>query len=456
MKKVFAIVMALVLCFGLLCIGAVAADYQYVTVTGTMNGWNPASEADRMTETGDGLYTITYENMAAGSYEFKFTANGNWSDLDLGGAYLGSGVESSLSWGGSNIKFTLDEASDVTIELDVTNYKFTLTVGGQVEESKDITIHISVPEDWGTAYAYCWNPESLGSWPGTAVTDGAVTLPAVFDGFIINNNNGRQTADIKDIDLTKEEVWVTVHADNTYTLSYEAPSGNEPEPEVSYIKIHVIAPESWENVYAYAYNPEQCGTWPGTAVTEGFVEVIASFEGFIVNNGAGAQTGDIKDIDLTAEEVWVVVAEDCSYALYYSEADVVLPEPPATIKINVIAAHWESVYAYTYNPASCGNWPGKLVENGVVEVPANFEGLVLNNGVDQQTADIKDIDLTKEEVWITVNEDNTYTLSYEAPVVEDPGTNPEGPTTGDALLSCCVVLMMSAVGLVTVASKKRG
>lgn len=360
MKKLFAIVLALVLCVGLLSIGVAAADYSYVTVTGTMNGWDPTSEADRMTKVSDGVYTITYSSMPAGSYEFKFTANGNWSDLDLGGAYMGSGVESSLTWAGANIKFTLDQAETVKIDLDINNYKFTLTIGGEVAEAPDdITIHVTVPEDWGDIYGYVWTPDSLGSWPGTLAEDGTFVLPAVFAGFLVHNNNGRQTADITDIDLTKSEVWVTVYADNSYTLSYEAPTGGDP----------------------------------------------------------------------------------------------IVPEPVANIKINVIAEHWTAVYAYTFNPVSCGSWPGTLLENGMVEVPANFEGLVLTNGEGEQTADIKDIDLTKAEVWITVNADNTYTLSYEAPVV-DPGTDPVGPTTGDAILPGVLVLLLSVTGLVMLTNKK--
>ena len=356
--------------------------------------------------------------MAAGTYEFKFTKNNTW-DGCLGGAFMGSGVEASLSSPGNNIKFTLTEANKVVIRLDVNNRKFILTIGGQIaDEPENITIHISVPDNWGNVYGYCWNPDSLGSWPGTQAENGTLVLPAVFDGFIVNNNNGRQTTDIKDIDLTKKEVWITVSSNNTYTLSYEDPNqGGTPiePPATPNIKIHVIAPDSWDAVYGYSFTPEQCGSWPGMMAENGVINVAASFGGFIVNNGAGAQTADITDIDLTKEEVWIVVAEDCSYKLYYNEADIVLPQPTAKIKIHVIAEHWSNVYAYTYDPANCGSWPGTLASNGYVEAPANFGGLVLSNGAGEQTADITDIDLSKSDVWITVAADNSYTLSYEEP-----------------------------------------
>lgn len=449
MKKLFAIVLVLALCLSVMAIGTSAATIQYVTVTGTMNGWNPASEADRMEPTPTMGYVITYENMPAGSYEFKFTANGNWSDLDLGGAFMGSGVWAPLSWGGSNICFTLEEAADVTIVLDLEGYRFQLQIGNRVDEvPEDMQLHITVPETWGATYVYVWGPELLGTWPGTQTTSGDLAVTPAFDGMVISNGAGTQSWDITDIDKTQPEVWITVNNDGSYSLSYEAPNDNPPallEP----IYVHVIVPESWENAYVYTYNPEQVGSWPGTLVLGDVIGVTPNFEGLIINNGAGAQTADIKDIDLTASDVWVVVAEDCSYALFYNEADVVIPTPASDIRIHVTAEHWNAVYAYTYNPASCGSWPGVLVDGSFV-VPATFEGLVLNNGEGQQTADIKDIDLTAEEVWITVNADNSYTLSYTPPVVE----NPEGPVTGDGILSVMMVMAMASLGILTLTKKR--
>ena len=495
MKKLFAILMALTLCVGALSVAAFAADYQFVSVTGTMNEWNPGAESGKMTEISENVYSLTFQNMAAGEHKFKFTANGNWNDLNLGGAFMGSAVEADLYWSGADIVINVAEACDVTIQLDLTGFdasaktgaKFTVTIGDQVDAPRgDIKIHISVPEGWGDVYAYVWGPEHLGSWPGTKVENGTVELPAAFDGFIVNNNAGTQTGDIKDIDLSKEEVWVTVTASG-YSLSYTNPDVTpepepEPEPEPTpVIKVHVIAPASWENVYAYTYNPEQCGSWPGAKVENGTIEITAAFEGFIVNNNAGSQTGDIKDIDLTKEEVWVVVADDNSYALYYNEADVVIPQPTPTIKIHVIAPEsWAEVYAYTFNPAQCGNWPGALVENGYIEIPASFEGFIVNNNAGVQTADIKDIDLTQAEVWVVVAEDGSYTLSYEEPQApvepSEPETqptepetqptepsvpeteptqpeNPETPDTGDVI--GIVVAMMAASGMALIALKKK-
>ena len=487
MKKIIAISLALLLCVGMLWVGVSAAD-DYWCIAGTMNGWNSDS-SDRLTDNGDGTFSITFANMAAGSYEFKFTKNGVW-DGCLGGAFMGSGVEAPVSSPGSNIVFTLDEANDVTILLDVTNSKFTLTIGNQIAEApENITIHVSVPEDWGTPYGYVWNPESLGSWPGTMIENGAVTLPAVFDGFIVNNNSGRQTADITDIDLTQAEVWVTVNADNSYTLSYEAPSGEEPSDPTLADGKYVIA---WngltfaaiEEGKAYGYAP--AGDVNNLVETD-YITITNVADGqFTMQDCYGRylyMKGTYNSFNLSAElpesgHLWVLeqaeggvyvknvekekyisyseqyITWGC-YASTYASGVVTIteveeePVPAPIIKINVVAEHWANIYAYTFNAELNGYWPGSLVENGAFEVEASFEGLVLNNGEGQQTADIKDIDLTQAEVWITVNADNSYTLSYEAPVVD-----PVLPGTGDNLAACVLVLMCSGVCLLALTKKK--
>ncbi len=457
MKKALTLILALVLCLSLVSVAAFAAEYDYVTVTGTMNGWNASSEADRMTKVSDGVYTITYEVMPAGSYEFKFTANGNWSDLDKGGTFLGSGQDCKLVQAGANIQFTLDKACQVVIDLDLNNNTFCITIDGQVDDPVEIPVikvHVSVPEDWGDVYVYVWNPNHLGAWAGTKVDNGIIEIPANFEGLIVNNNNGRQTADIKDIDLTKEEVWVVVDSYNGYTLHYTDPGDVEEEP-VANIKIHVIAPESWEQVYAYTYNPEHLGTWPGSLLEGDTFELPAVFQGLIFHNNNGVQTADITDIDRTKAEVWITVSELGAYSISYTEPQQGGEEPePAQIKIHVIS-NWANVYAYTYNPELTGTWPGTKAENGSFETLACFSGLVLNNGEGQQTWDITDIDMTAGEVWIVVGAADeygkfSYKLYYSEPNLEEP------PLTGDnTVVVFAVMLLAASTCAVTLLSKKK-
>lgn len=340
MKKVLIFVLVLAMSLSVLAVSAMAADYEYISIIGAIAGTNWDTDF-KMTESSEDVYTLTMA-LEAGSYEFKFRANGLW-DANWGGAFLSSGQAFDLYMNGANICITLEEACDVTFQLDLTNFdgsngaKCTVTIGGKVDapvEIPKIKVHVAVPEDWGDIYVYVWNPEHLGSWSGTKAENGVVEIPASFDGMVINNGNGRQSSDIKDIDLTKDEVWIVVNEYNGYTLYYEAPPADVPAPEVGTIKVHISVPAEWGQVYAYVWNPEQLGSWAGTKVENGVIEIPAAFEGMVLNNGNGIQSWDIKDIDLTAEEVWITVNADGSYTLAYqapSGGESVSPNnPPAT------------------------------------------------------------------------------------------------------------------------------
>lgn len=78
----------------------------FVAGTATLcNGesWVPNAAVNQMTEGADGLYTITYENVPAGTYEFKVT-DGTWSN----------------SWGkdGGNYTLSTDSTSNITITFN--------------------------------------------------------------------------------------------------------------------------------------------------------------------------------------------------------------------------------------------------------------------------------------------------------------------------------------------------
>lgn len=212
-----------------------APTLNYVSITGSMTNWDLTAESGKMEKISDTKYQKTM-HLEAGEHQFKFTANGSWSDLNLGGAYAGSGVTVDGYWEGNNITFTLESAEDVVISLDLSNYdyangksgaKFTITVGNQ--KASTIKIHVVAPSGWQNTYLYTYNAESAGSWPGTKVNENVV-VPATFGGVVISNGDGVQTGNIEDIDLTQEEVWIVVSAGNdsvSYTLSYKAPDSAE-------------------------------------------------------------------------------------------------------------------------------------------------------------------------------------------------------------------------------------
>ena len=113
-----------------------------------LNGesWNANADVNKMTEIESNVYQITYRDVAAGEYEFKFAANGSWK------VNWGSAVDSEVTinewnnavWNSTeNIKFTLDSEEDVTLVLDFTEFdpetnsgaKYKIIVGDEPEPS---------------------------------------------------------------------------------------------------------------------------------------------------------------------------------------------------------------------------------------------------------------------------------------------------------------------------------
>lgn len=84
-------------------------NYSEYIVAGTSglcgSEWDPADEANRMIDNGDGTYTIVYKDVAVGSYEFKIT-KGSWNENENWGV---GGVN------GGNVTVTVETVSDVTI-----------------------------------------------------------------------------------------------------------------------------------------------------------------------------------------------------------------------------------------------------------------------------------------------------------------------------------------------------
>ena len=94
------------------------ATYIVAGVAGVCGSeWNPSDVANKMTYA-DGIYTITYKNVAAGKYSLKVT-NGTWEQ----------------SWGGTgengNFDFEVTAASDVTVEFNPAKGQVSLIIGNE-------------------------------------------------------------------------------------------------------------------------------------------------------------------------------------------------------------------------------------------------------------------------------------------------------------------------------------
>ena len=140
------------------------------TVAGTSGlcrtEWDVGNTANDMTLV-NGVYTITYENVAAGTHSFKVAVNHSWDH-----AY---GDPNNSDY--NNIVINLSTASSVTITFDPSTATVTATDGegnvlfGSSEPSDTPTVGepasvvYLVPGSWnGLCAAWCWVFGSEGSW----------------------------------------------------------------------------------------------------------------------------------------------------------------------------------------------------------------------------------------------------------------------------------------------------
>ena len=198
--------------------------------------WNvDASQTSNHMELGsDNVWRITYENVNAGSYQFKFATNKGW-DLAWGGVSAQNGVKTQANQGSSdNITFAVEnDNSNVTIELelglsdDISKPYFTVTVEeAPAPVERNVKLHFKDTMNWGKVYGYAWytspREEINGIWPGTPLekdSDGYYTMDLTLDSvtkslsYIFNNGSDeQQTIDLK-IDAGNENVELYVQPD---------------------------------------------------------------------------------------------------------------------------------------------------------------------------------------------------------------------------------------------------
>lgn len=111
--------------------------------------WEPGADVNKMTEIESNVYQITYSDVAAGNYQFKFAANGSW-DVSWGKSgevVLNDWNDAQYGGYGNDIYFTLQSEGDVTLVLDLTRFdsdtnsgaKYKIIVGDEPEPSTQPT-----------------------------------------------------------------------------------------------------------------------------------------------------------------------------------------------------------------------------------------------------------------------------------------------------------------------------
>ena len=401
-------------------VGAVTGlEIKSITAVGAgkgsfLNGksWDVAAAVNHMTANGS-VYTITYANVAAGTYEVKFAANDSWNDNwgSTGAAYSGGNAEA--VYNGQNIKFTVKEPADITLTLNLTGFKYATKNGATyaidmvpvatepeptdpeptepVEPAEGFTVklHYMKPDAWASVNAYLWTVagalegyEGYNTWPGKAIADadgdGWYDLDVVTEGAFsfIFNAGSNQTSDLATGEITADtELWIV---------------GNDvlTEKPLNTTLIHFQKPADWANtVHAYAWDAvgtQLLGVWPGSAVNAntdnaGWYDVTletadAAGFSFIFNDNNGKQTADLATGALKfRNELWVYADQTVSAEMPADWSNTNLPifvpgtfpGPSWDAASNQMTYDAElGLFVYTFKDVPAANYEYKIAVGG--------------------------------------------------------------------------------------------
>ena len=135
--------------------------------------WDVAADANKMKEIATGVYQIVFDDVASNdAYQFKFAANGSWTDNFGAAGNTVVGKDNAAKYDGDNICFEVPEnGSTVTITLDMSKFDFRK---GNFDASYEINVVGSdgqefIPEK-ATAKASAQDPSTAPAEETTAVT----------------------------------------------------------------------------------------------------------------------------------------------------------------------------------------------------------------------------------------------------------------------------------------------
>lgn len=262
-------------------------------------GWDPGASQNKMTLK-NGLYTITFKDVPAGTHEFKIT-DGTWDN----------------SWGdnGGNYILILNAPSEVTITFNADSKAINVTTKATGAVVK-VTYHlVGINGDWTASDSNKMTETENGKY---AIE---LELAAGSYGYKVCSSDGKWFPDGMDNEtkftLSAKSVvrFVFNSADGTHTWTVVSgdsePEDTEPE-EKETVTVHAKVPADWTDVAVYAWDANGFAVaWPGSVMTKGedgwFTAEIPAWAANVIinNNGNGAQT---QDIAITmGKDLWIVV-----------------------------------------------------------------------------------------------------------------------------------------------------
>lgn len=505
MKKLLAILLALVMCMTLLPLAALAeGETKYVIAgEGSIFGskWDPADENNRMTKNGD-LYEKTYTNAPAGDYAFKVT-DGTWTN----------------SWGnnGGNYTFRLETAGTVKITFNPESKEIKVDTGATNET---VTYDYYVAGDSGLCGSN-WSvnaPENGMTKNGDVYEKIYKNVPANTYGFKITSGSWSpsypgenytftlsDTCDVK-ITFNADTQEIEVIADKLvaaakFVVEKVTAVGGSADGD-GYLNGKNWDVEADSNVltnnngiYSITYTNVKAGdhelkfvlngSWSNKSIGGGKIESgvqvdvecgsnVGNLNYHVENDGSTVKLVlNLTEFDYeksTGAKLTVTVTEpdknntttpdkkDDTTVTPDEKDDSVAPAPDSK-NITIYAkvpADWTEVYLYTWQDGSNGDpaWPGTKMtasksNEGWYEltIPADTQNVIVNAGNgNPQTVDLKLVSGSNYIVVGEVGENGKYTAKMSSA--------PTGDTTD--LVAICGAMLLAATGVVaTVAGKKK-
>lgn len=293
----------------------VVKNIEFIVATGSSGlfgvDWNVSGEYNKMEKvdnTGQGYYQLTLTDIEAGTYDFKFCANGTWdSGIEWGGlsdpTVVGNGeVVPATDKGGKNFRMTLDKGFtySVTLTLDLmaatpsVSAEWTATGGAEIKD--DIYSVVGTFNGWNIGDT---------STEMTKTSDGfysfTISLPAGEHKFKVARNHDWAVAyPAEDYVLNLEQdadvtIILDLNSDGVVTVGTA-------ECSVYFVTVNVKSDKEALNLYAAETDSwtQLTGAWPGAAMNAmegGFTYTVKLTKGeklWLIFNGEGGQTSNIE------------------------------------------------------------------------------------------------------------------------------------------------------------------
>ncbi|MDR0999379.1 MAG: starch-binding protein [Clostridiales bacterium] len=324
--------------------------------------------------------------------------------------------------------------------------------------------YVSVPADWETPCVWAWDDAGKGAfdaWPGGELEkDPAnvgwyyIYLPVWASNIIVNANDGEvQTSG--EIKSPGGDFWITVKSPEEVEITADKQTMGDAPAYVEKIAIHARVPQAWEKVNLWArLAPDGMNAfdaWPGEAMkaTDGgwFTAKAPAWINSIIVNG-GAESIQTADLTIEPKEVWVVVNDDLTAEVSYSNPD--LNVAGITVRAKV-PNDWADPCLWAWLDPDGTNafaaWPGEpFVKDGdwyTLQAPGWINSIIVNaNDGAVQTVDSKGLEVGKD-LWIVVTDAENYVVDYkeidasavasvpvstETPKQEEPMADAPSPT----------------------------